>query len=102
VDLINLEWEKYPFPIPMTWEEANEYAFSLKFNWRIPTKEEIILASKNKIDGFGDFSYWTNSEIPEKYKYQFPKTHCVVTFRNEFINYKKNNELYHVRCVRNI
>lgn len=102
MDLINLEWEEFPFLQPLTWEEANEYAFSLRFDWRLPTKEELILVSKNKVNGFSDFSYWTSSHIPDKYKYQFPKTHCIFTFRNGFINYKKDNELYYVRCVRKV
>lgn len=102
MDLINIEWEKNPFPTLMTWDEAVEYAFSLRFDWRLPSKEEMFLAFENKTDGFSDFSYWTISNIPEKYKYQFPKTHCIFTFRNGFTNYKKNNELYYVRCVRDI
>ena len=101
MDLIDLEWEKSPSPIPMTWEDANAYAFSLRFNWRIPSIKEMILAYQNKINDFEDFSYWTYSDIPEKYKYRFPKNHCIFCFRNGFINYKKNTELYYVRCVRN-
>ena len=99
---INFEWEKYPSKNAMSWEEALEYAFSLHFDWRIPTKEELFFAYKNKIEGFQDVEYWSSSNIPEKYKYKFPKTYCTVRMNNGFINYKRNVDLYHVRCIRNI
>lgn len=99
---MNLQWESYPYKNEMNFEEALEYAFSLRFDWRIPTKEELLFAYNNKIEGFQNVEYWSSSNIPDKYKYKFPKTYCTVKMNNGFINYKKNVDLHYVRCVREI
>jgi len=99
---MKLEWEENPSEESMSWEEAINYAFYLRYEWRLPTKEELVLAYKNGIEGFELGYYWTSSFIPEKYKYRFPKTNCVVNLKNGYVNYKKNYDLNYVRCVRNV
>lgn len=99
---MNLEWENNYSKNLITWEEATEYAFSLMFDWRLPTREELIFAYRNGVKGFEMGYYWTSSSIPEKYKYRFPKTYCIIHLRNGFVNYKKNYDLNYVRCVRDV
>lgn len=99
---MDLEWEKNTINKCMTWKEANDYAYSLRYNWRLPTREELILAYKNKIQGFQLGYYWSSSLITEKYKYRFKDVYTVISFKNGFVNYKKDNNLYYVRCVREI
>lgn len=59
---IILEGEENPIRKAITFQEALEYAYSLRFNWRLPTKEELVFAHQNKIEGFPFTFLWTKDE----------------------------------------
>jgi len=69
----NLRFQDFDLPEPMNWNSACEYCEKLKLlgfsNWRLPTKEELKIAYKNK-DKFRNFKskiswYWTIKEYNE-------------------------------------
>lgn len=58
----NLEIAQNDFPKEMNWLDAKKASESLSKGWRLPSKDELYILYKNKIDNIKQNKYWSNSE----------------------------------------
>lgn len=94
--------ERWRLFYPMPWKEAIEYAKNLRiggFNdWRVPTREELIVIERmKKVCGIDrcDEVFWSSSTSVRDTNYAW-----IVDFNNGYVY--SNNKTYDgsVRCVR--
>jgi hypothetical protein len=90
----NLEIAQNDFPKEMNWLDAKKVSESLTKGWRLPSKDELYILYKNKIDNIKHNKYWSNSE--GKYGYVW-----IQYFDGGQGSDSKNN-LNYVRAVRTI
>ncbi|MDE6006197.1 MAG: DUF1566 domain-containing protein [Muribaculaceae bacterium] len=66
-------------------------------DWRLPTKEELMVLynNRNKIGGFVKDFYWSSTSKDDYY-------HWFVDFRNGGLSYNPPTNSYYVRAVRSI
>lgn len=57
-----MEWQNNQPKDPLNWIETLDYLDKNK-DYRLPTKEELVLAFEKKIEGFKESLYWTSDEI---------------------------------------
>lgn len=57
-----IEWETDYLKEPLTWAETLSY-LTLKQDFRLPNKEELAQAYREKTEGFSESLYWTNEEL---------------------------------------
>ena len=57
-----MEWQNNQPKDALNWTETIDYV-SKNEDFRLPTKEELVLAFQNKTQGFNESLYWTCDEI---------------------------------------
>lgn len=100
-----LEWEQNPPKEPMSWDDAVKYSDSLntmrEYGWRLPTKEELLDAYSDEIQGFKPFYYWSSTTHA-----LFTNFAWYVCFQKDYLygyaNFYSKDYNYYVRCVREV
>lgn len=96
-ETIKLEWQDNPPEKPMSWHDAMEYARTLGYGWRLPTKEELKDAYYNKLEGFQSSNYWSSSMYA-----QDTNNAWYVDFYNGGVYNFYKTYYYYVRCLRDV
>ena len=79
----------------MKFDEAMKSCVKLGEGWRLPTRNElnILYENKNKIGGFGNYTYWSSTEFDINYA-------CYQYFLNGTKSNNQKVNLMHVRAIK--